>query len=211
MKLPPAPPPLPAPVSNSHRGRQLDLRGQSSVSTGTKEMWEKLFDEGYRADVVINTDNDRGSIFAHSNILGIASPVMRGLLKQASKHRGRRSISIRGVPHKAVRVFIGFLYSFSYEKEDEGEEREEESVLLQLLVLSHVYVVPELKELCVQRLELQGFLTTENVVDIFQLALLCDAPRLSFISRRMILRNLESVSVMEGWKAMKESRPKEKE
>ncbi|XP_065876268.1 BTB/POZ and TAZ domain-containing protein 4 [Euphorbia lathyris] len=199
MNLPPVPPPLPGPVINSHRARRSESRGQSSVSTATKDMWEKLFDEGYRADVVINTDNG-GSIFAHSNILGMASPVMRGMLKQAKKHRGRRSIFIRGVPHDAVRVFIRFLYSSCYEKE------EVEEFVLPLLVLSHVFVVVELKKLCVQRL-VQGFLTTENVVDIFQLALLCDAPRLSFICHRMILRDFENISVTEGWKAMKESHP----
>lgn len=47
---------------------------------------------------------------------GMASPVLRGMLKRARRHRRDRfrSISIRGVPHDAVRVFIRFLYSSRY-------------------------------------------------------------------------------------------------
>lgn len=88
----------------------------------------------------------------------------------------------------------------SYEKE------EMEEFVLHLLVLSHVFVVPELKKICENKLE-QSFLTTENVVDIFQLALLCDAPRLSLICHRMIVTNFQEISTTEGWKAMKQSHP----
>ena len=38
------------------------------MSTATKDLWKRLFDEGYKADVCINTDNG-GIIYAHSNIL----------------------------------------------------------------------------------------------------------------------------------------------
>jgi len=164
-----------------------------------KNTLERLFDEGYRADVTIITENG-GSIYAHANILGIASPVMKGMLKQA-KGRGRqRSISIRGVPHDSVRVFIRFLYSSCYEKEDMEE------FVLHLLVLSHVFVVPDLKNICIHNL-IQGFLTTENVVDILQLALLCDAPRLSLVCHRMILADFREISMTEGWRAMRQSHP----
>lgn len=75
-----------------------------------------------------------------------------------------------------------------------------------LLVLSHVFVVPQLKRVCERRLE-HGFLTVENVTDIFQLALLCDAPRLTLICHRFILKSFKAVSATEGWKVMKESHP----
>lgn len=81
-----------------------------------------------------------------------------------------------------------------------------EEFVLHLLVLSHVFVVPQLKEECMRQLE-QGLLTIDNVIDIFQLALLCDAPRLNFICHRMILRNFKAVSATEGWQAMKQSHP----
>ncbi|KDP32068.1 hypothetical protein JCGZ_12529 [Jatropha curcas] len=193
------PPPLPSPATSIYHRRHNILLGHSCVPTRTKDTWERLFSEGYRTDLTIKTDRG-GSVYAHANILGMASPVMRGMLKQ-SKRRGRpRSISIRGVPHNAVRVFVRFLYCSSYEKEEM-----EESVL-HLLVLSHVFVIPELKKICVQRLE-QGFLTFENVVDVFQLSLLCDAPRLSLVCHRMILINFEEISRTEGWRAMKRSHP----
>lgn len=76
---------------------------------------------------------------------------------------------------------------------------------LSLLVLSHGYAVNHLKRECEWQLE-QG-LNTENVVDIFQLALLCDASRLSLLCHRFMLRNLKPVSATGGWKAMKQSHP----
>lgn len=86
------------------------------------------------------------------------------------------------------------------------EEKEMEEFVVALLVLSHLYAVSPLKLECEQKLE-HGLLNTENVVDIFQLALLCDAPRLSLICYRMILKNFKAVSTTEGWKVMKQSHP----
>lgn len=45
---------------------------------------------------------------------GMSCPVIKGMLKHTKRGRGRggrQAISIRGVPHDAVRVFIRFLYS----------------------------------------------------------------------------------------------------
>ncbi|KAG8384281.1 hypothetical protein BUALT_Bualt04G0102100 [Buddleja alternifolia] len=207
----PLPPPLPHHF-NSRLHHKLstiatsssNIRGKCcSVSNAVcnNNSYDRLFDEGYRADVSISTQND-DVIYAHACILGVASPVFKAMFKK-SKGRGRnhrRSISIRGVPSEAVRVFVRFLYSSCYEEEDMKE------FALPLLVLSHSYVVPQLKRLCECWLE-NKLMSTENVIDIFQLALLCDAPRLSFICHRFILSNLKSVSLSDGWKDMKESHP----
>ncbi|KVH92476.1 BTB/POZ-like protein [Cynara cardunculus var. scolymus] len=106
------------------------------------------------------------------------------------------SVPIRGVPAEAVRIFIRFFY----------EEYQMEEHILSLLVLSHAYVVPRLKRECEHRLE-HKFLNIDNVVDVFQLALLCDAPRLSIICHRIILKNFKAASSSEAWKAMKTSHP----
>ncbi|KAG6768174.1 hypothetical protein POTOM_027071 [Populus tomentosa] len=200
----PVPPPSHGPPTTSYHQKGLfinasTLRGYSCVRTATRDLWDQLFDEGYRADVTISTDNG-GSIYAHASVLGMASQVMKGMLKQAKGRGRRRSISIHGVPHDAVRVFIRLLYSSCYEKE------EMEDYVLHLLVLSHVFVVPALKQICIQQLE-HGFLTSENAVDIFQLALLCDAPRLSLVCHHMILKNFQEISITEGWEVMKKSHP----
>ncbi|KAL2348318.1 hypothetical protein Fmac_002318 [Flemingia macrophylla] len=204
-KFTPVPPSLPRSASTSCPYECMALinsiprwRSRNVSSTAT-DLWERLFDQGYKADVCINTDNG-GVVYAHSNILGMASPVLRGMLKQTKRHGRWRTISIIGVPHDAVRVFIRFLYTSCYEKEEMDE------YVLHLLVLSHVYVVPHLKSECEQKLEL-GLLTIDNVVDVFQLALLCDAPRLSLICHRMVLKNFKAVSASEGWKSMKLSHP----
>ncbi|KAM5576779.1 BTB/POZ and TAZ domain-containing protein 4 [Rosa sericea] len=196
-------PPWPGPVKNSfHKGLSSNaspVRRCNYVSKATTDLWGRLFDEGYRADVAIHTD-DGGIVYAHANLLGMASPVMKGLLRQPKVSRRPRTISIQGFPYDAARVFIRFLYSYCY------EEKEMEEFVVALLVLSHLYAVSPLKRECEQKLE-DGLLTKENVVDIFQLALLCDAPRLNLICHRMILKNFKAVSVTEGWKVMKQSHP----
>ncbi|EXB94057.1 BTB/POZ and TAZ domain-containing protein 4 [Morus notabilis] len=195
----PLPPPPPSGASTGYCKRSVTNRSSYCVPTAMKDSWDRLFDEGYRADVFIQTENG-GIIYAHSSILGMASPVMRDMLKQSRKRGHQQSISILGVPYDAVQVFVRFLYSSCFEKEDMEE------FALHLLVLSHVYVVPHLKQECERRLE-DGLLTTENVVDIFQLALLCDAARLSVLCQRIIVNNYKSISATEGWTVMKESHP----
>lgn len=199
----PMPPPLPHPATTNYHKKGIVMKGSpprySFVSTATRDLWDRLFDQGYRADVTINTDNG-GIIYGHANILGMASPVLKGMLKKSKGFGRRRSISIRGVPLDAVRVFIRFLYSSCYEKEEMEEH------VLHLLVLSHVFVVPQLKRVCEWQLE-QGLLNTENVVDVFQLALLCNAPRLSLICHRIIQRDFKAVSATEAWNVMKQSHP----
>ncbi|RDX99821.1 BTB/POZ and TAZ domain-containing protein 4, partial [Mucuna pruriens] len=204
-KLTPVPPPLPHSAATSCRcecvvPNKSTPRGRNNkVSSAARDLWEHLFDQGYKADVRINTDNG-GVVYAHSNILALTSPVLRGILKQANRRGRWRTISIFGVPHDAVRVFIRFLYTFSYEREEMDE------FVLHLLVLSHVYMVPHLKRECEENLE-SGLLTIDNVVDVFQLALLCDAARLSLICHRKVLKNFKVVSESEGWKSMKLSHP----
>lgn len=77
---------------------------------------------------------------------------------------------------------------------------------MHLLLLSHAYVVPQLKQLCEWHLE-HGLLNTENVIDVFQLSLLCDFPRLSVISHRMIMKHFKELYATEAWIAMKKSHP----
>ncbi|KAG9446939.1 hypothetical protein H6P81_013067 [Aristolochia fimbriata] len=194
----PKPPPLPV---KAHVRAKLPhrLSGYSYVPKETKDIWVKLFEEGYRADVHVITDN-KAIILAHSSVLGIASPVLRSILNQAKVKDGIRCIKIPGVPFEAVRAFVRFIYSSCY-KQDEME-----NFVLHLLVLSHTFSVPSLKKVCVKSLE-QALLTTENVVDVLQLARECDAPRLSLFCVRLIINDFKTVSMSEGWKVMKQADP----
>lgn len=63
-KIIPEPPPLPSAVTSYRKG----LGGCSCVPTATKDLWDRLFDEGYNADVVVYT-NHGGKLYAHSSIL----------------------------------------------------------------------------------------------------------------------------------------------
>lgn len=63
----PKPPPLPSKIcSTSYAPRRLS--GYSYVPKETKDVWNKIFEEGYRADVHILTKNNL-IIPAHSNVL----------------------------------------------------------------------------------------------------------------------------------------------
>ncbi|KAJ4914145.1 BTB/POZ and TAZ domain-containing protein 5 [Raphanus sativus] len=197
---PPSPPPPPPPVkSNSGSKKSTVQKCDRFASKATRDAWDRMFDEAHGADVLIHTD-DSGLIYAHSNVIGMASDVIRGMIKQDKRNSRRKSISILGVPHDAVRVFVRFLYSSCYEKQDM------EDFAMHLLVLSHVYVVPQLKRVCESHFE-NTLLNKENVIDVFQLALLCDAPRLGLLCHRMILKSFEEVSNSQGWIAMKQSHP----
>ncbi|KAG6419900.1 hypothetical protein SASPL_116412 [Salvia splendens] len=189
----PKPPPIPRRRSNRV------LAASCFVPKETKDIWEKLFSEGYGADVHILTD-DGSIIAAHQSILSIASPVLRNLLQQSKIKNPVRTIRIPGVPCDAVRAFIRFLYSSCY-----GEEVMQKFVL-HLLVLSHSYVVPSLKRVCEHTLE-RGWLNKENVIDVLQLARSCDAPRLAFVCLRMVVRDFKSISTTEAWKVMRRADP----
>ncbi|CAH9105307.1 unnamed protein product [Cuscuta europaea] len=193
----PIPPPTPPYRPSSSTTGSSTARGHRHCVSSA----DRLFDEAYRADVKINT-RDGHVIYAHASVLGVASPVIKEILRKSTR-RGRNkhiSISITGVPAEAVHVFIRYLYSSCYEEQKMKEH------VLSLLLLSHTYVVLQLKREC-ERVVEQGLINTENAMDILQMALLCDAPRLSFITHRFILKNVKPVCATEGWKAMKESHP----
>ncbi|KAH9726778.1 BTB/POZ and TAZ domain-containing protein 3 [Citrus sinensis] len=194
----PKPPPLPIKpcTKNKYPNRFLHC---SFVPKETKDVWDKLFKEGNGADVYIIT-MDESCIQAHSSILSIASPVLGNILQQSKVKNGFKYIKIPGVPHEAVYAFFRFLYSSCFEEEDLKK------FVLHLLVLSHSYLVPPLKRVCEYFLE-QGGLTKENVIDVLQLARNCDAPRLSLICVRMVVKDFKAITSTEGWKIMKRANP----
>ncbi|OVA10662.1 zinc finger protein [Macleaya cordata] len=191
----PKPPPLPG----STCSKAKRFLNSSYVPKETKDTWDKIFNEGFGVDVHIITD-DQITIPAHSIVLGTASLVLRNSLKEAKVKDGIRCIKISGVPSEAVHTFIRFLYSACY------EEDEMRKFVLHLLALSHSYSVPPLKRVCTHLLE-QAMLTTENTIDVLQLARLCDAPRLSLICVRMVVNDFKRISATEGWKVMKRVDP----
>ncbi|KAL1172498.1 hypothetical protein V6Z11_A05G352400 [Gossypium hirsutum] len=194
----PQPPPLPSKNCTRTKYSERPLE-YSVVPKETKDTWDNLFKKGYGADVCILT-NEKSCVLAHSNVLSIASPVLANVLRLSKVKNGMRYIKIPGVPHGAVCMFIRFLYSSCY------EEEELQKFVLHLIVLSHFYSIPSLKRVCICSLE-QGWLTRENVIDVLQLARNCDAPRLAFICVRMVVKNFKSISLTEGWRAMRRANP----
>ncbi|KAJ6690842.1 BTB/POZ AND TAZ DOMAIN-CONTAINING PROTEIN 3 [Salix koriyanagi] len=194
----PKPPPYPNKLSKEANNCKRIL-GTCSVPQEIKDTWDRLFKEVYGADVYIITDR-KSYVPAHCNVLSISSPVLGNILQQSKVKDGIRYIKILGVPCEAVYMFIRFLYSSCY------EEDEMKKFVLHLMVLSHAYSVPSLKRICIDFLE-QDYLTRENVIDVLQLARSCNAPRLSFICVRMVVKDLKTISSTEGWKVMKRANP----
>ncbi|XP_062090135.1 BTB/POZ and TAZ domain-containing protein 3 [Humulus lupulus] len=199
---PPPPPPNKTSITTTHVNNNYSC---CSVPKETLETWDKLFKEGQGADVyVISTHDHEGSsssyVLAHSSVLGAASPVMANLLQQARVKNGMRYINIPGVPYNSLHMFIRFLYSSCFEKEEMNK------FVLHLLLLSHSYSVPSLKRTCIHFIE-QGWLTNESVVDVLQLARNCDAPRLSLVCVRRIVKDFKAISSTQGWKVMKRVNP----
>ncbi|MCO5607685.1 hypothetical protein L7F22_061883 [Adiantum nelumboides] len=204
-----APPPPPPSWKCSHKfaaSTGKSLQGSQVVvnslwiSKDVAEMWDRLFFEKNGADVTVYTE-DGGIFLAHSFVLVSASPILSSLIE---KHRGRKRtvcrLPIRGVPLAAASMFIRLLYSSRFDVADM------EKFVLHLLVLSHVYNVPFIKKLCAQELE-HRLLTVENVIDVYYLTRLCDAPRLNLICLRLIIKDFTKVVKTEGWKVMRESDP----
>ncbi|KAL2482666.1 BTB/POZ and TAZ domain-containing protein 1 [Forsythia ovata] len=137
---------------------------------------------------------------AHSSVLASVSPVLGSIIETPQKHRSSEGkIPILGVPCDAVSVFIQFLYS------SKCSEEQMDNYGIHLLALSHVYLVPLLKQRCTRGLAER--LTIENVVDILQLARLCDAPDLYLRCMKLLSNNFKAIEPTEGWKFLQSHDP----
>ncbi|KAI4319051.1 hypothetical protein MLD38_032699 [Melastoma candidum] len=138
---------------------------------------------------------------AYSSVLASASPVLENAIDRPRKLRRRseRVVPILGVPCGAVSAFIGFIYS------SRCHEEQLEKYSIHLLALSHVYLVPQLKHRCTKSLGRR--LTEENVVDVLQLARLCDAPDLYLTCMKLVYANFNSVEKTEAWKFLQDHDP----
>ncbi|GAA0138617.1 hypothetical protein LIER_00328 [Lithospermum erythrorhizon] len=151
------------------------------------------------SDVHVITSG-RLRIPAHSTILAAASPVLESIIDRPMKHHSsEKTISILGVPCDAVSVFIHFLYS------SRCDEEQMDKYGIHLLALSHVYKVTHLKQRCTKGLAER--LTVENVVDLLQLARLCNAPDLNIKCMKLLTKNFKSVEGTEGWKFLQDNDP----
>ncbi|PON72361.1 Voltage dependent potassium channel [Parasponia andersonii] len=168
-----------------------DLYGLSSAKSVPRELPEP--------DVHILT-SDGLRIPAHSSILASVSPVFESIIERPRKNRSsERVIRILGVPRDAVFSFVRFLYS------SRCEEEHREKYGIHLLALSHVYLVPQLKQKCGK--DLGQRLTVENVVDVLQLARLCDAPDLYLKCMKLVSNHFKAVEATEGWKFLQDHDP----
>ncbi|KAJ0231314.1 BTB/POZ and TAZ domain-containing protein 1 [Hirschfeldia incana] len=168
---------------------------------GVSLITDKISYDLVETDVEIITSGRR-RIPAHSGVLAAASPVLTNIIEKPRKSHGKslkRVIKILGVPCDAVSVFVRFLYSPSL------TEKEMENYGIHLLALSHVYMVTQLKQRCTKGVGER--VTAENVVDVLQLARLCDAPGLCLKCMRLIHSKFKTVEQTEGWKFLQEHDP----
>ncbi|EXB94438.1 BTB/POZ and TAZ domain-containing protein 1 [Morus notabilis] len=136
----------------------------------------------------------------HSSVLASISPVFESIIDRPRKHQGsEKVIPILGVPRIAVVSFVRFLYS------SRCAEEHLEKYGIHLLALSHVYLVPHLKQICSKHLAQR--LTTDNVVDVLQFARLCDAPDLYLKCMKLVSNHFKAVESTEGWKFLQDHDP----
>ncbi|CAN8242456.1 unnamed protein product [Cochlearia groenlandica] len=64
----PIPPPFPSKSYGVKRRYVNESTPEICVSIATRDMWDRLFNNGYKVDVVIYTDNG-GMVYAHANII----------------------------------------------------------------------------------------------------------------------------------------------
>ncbi|KAG0558597.1 hypothetical protein KC19_10G040700 [Ceratodon purpureus] len=206
--IPPAPPLPPSPLRtriSSFTPKRTSLEechrnGLNLLHKKIIDSWDRVFFKGSNTDVTVYTD-DGYELGAHSTVLMCSSPVLKCILQEQFRTTtGHAFLNIRGVPFQAVRCFVRFLYSCRCEQDDMEE------FALHLLVLAHAYVVPSLKRVCTDSYE-NGLLNSDNVVDVLQVARLCDASRLHLLCLRRIVSDFKAVSRSDGWRIMKESDP----
>ncbi|MFQ6637667.1 hypothetical protein Gotur_012824 [Gossypium turneri] len=146
----------------------------------------------------------------------MVSPVLDNIMERPVKHgSSERVIPILGVPCDAVTAFIKYLYNSMCVyyigndpwccECDRCTEEQMEKYGIHLLVLSHVYLVPQLKQRCSRGVSQR--LTVENVVDVLQLARLCDVPDLYLKCLKQVTARFKAVEQTEGWKFMQEHDP----
>lgn len=131
----------------------------------------------------------------------MASPVLEKILENPKRDpkTGEKVIPILGVPSESVSAFIRFLYTSSCTDE------EMERYGIHLLALSHVFLVPKLKQRCTKGLAVG--LTIENVIDVLQLARLCDAPDLYVKCMKLVSAKFNAVEKTEAWKFLHKHDP----
>ncbi|XP_050225508.1 BTB/POZ and TAZ domain-containing protein 1 [Mercurialis annua] len=180
----------------------MEVSNNIAVATSISAVYGELYGhlrELPQPDVQILTSGGL-RIPAHSSVLASASSVLESVIDRPRKHRSsERVIAILGVPCDAVSAFVGFIYSARC------TEEELEKFGIHLLALSHVYLVPQLKQRCAR--DVGERLTTENVVDVLQLARLCDAPDLYLKCMRLITKHFKPVENTEAWQFMQNNDP----
>ncbi|TVU36106.1 hypothetical protein EJB05_18022 [Eragrostis curvula] len=166
---------------------------------------------GHDVDVV--TTGGRRKIPAHSSVLASASPVLASIIERRmqkdreSGKTGRAVVRIRGVTDDAAAAFVRLLYAGRCGGEGQAVEESEdmEKHAMQALVLAHAYQVPWLKRCCEGAIGAR--LTADSVVDVLQLAALCDAPRLHLRCTRLLAKEFKAVERTEAWRFLQENDP----
>ncbi|XP_042500747.1 BTB/POZ and TAZ domain-containing protein 1-like [Macadamia integrifolia] len=129
----------------------------------------------------------------HASVLASVSSVLENILDRPRKGRNNEKIvPILGVPSDAVLAFVRYLYSSRCSEDDL------DNYGIHLLTLSHVYSIRKLKQRCTRGLAAR--LNTDNVVDMLQLARLCDAPDLYVKCMKLLSKDFKGVEESEGWR-----------
>ncbi|KAF3781994.1 BTB/POZ and TAZ domain-containing protein 1 [Nymphaea thermarum] len=182
----------------------MESSGASPCRHSAESSFDDLLPEYYRsrensgADVRIFTSGGP-PVLAHSSILASVSPVFENYMERFRRNGRLERIPIMGVPREPVLVFLRFAYTSRF------EEEEMKKYGFHLLVLAHAFSLPTLKRACIRALA--ESLTVANVVDVMQLARLCDAPHLYLKCLKLIAKDFSGVAATEGWRFLQNNDP----
>ncbi|XP_078434707.1 BTB/POZ and TAZ domain-containing protein 1-like [Wolffia australiana] len=155
------------------------------------------------ADARVVTSGGR-IIPVHTRIVSMASPVLEAAILDRRLKRGNSgqtppALPILGVPCDAVSAFIKYVYESRCSSEDM------QKYAMHLLALSHVYQLPRLKRACVGSLAER--LSVDTIIDVLQLARLCDAPRLRVRCMKLLAAEFANVEKTEAWHFLQANDP----
>lgn len=130
---------------------------RTSVNTAVVDRWEAILRDTVTSDVVL--DSRGGAVWAHSNVLINASPVLKALLSSAMIEGQHKRINVSDTPMDAVRFFLELMYTGGTKRDDVDA-----AIALSAIELAHRWAITDVVDM-IERC-LKSLLSDETFVEI---------------------------------------------
>eukprot|EP00397_Hematodinium_sp_SG-2012_P035942 GEMP01038741.1.p1 GENE.GEMP01038741.1~~GEMP01038741.1.p1 ORF type:complete len:394 (+),score=86.14 GEMP01038741.1:106-1287(+) len=150
------------------------------IAESTVDLWDSIYSDKEHADLIFELEGGQKQIKAHSNILFVASPVLKAMCTHSSMREHSRVIQVED-SESALEAFLRLVYTGYLDDEPDVE------LLLGVLELSCRWNVPHVTEI------IEVWLIRRVDVDTFEVLL--EAALLKQLAE--LLRNLEDFAAEE--------------